>query len=71
MGEYHNLYLKTDKLLQANGFNQFRTLCLEAYSLDPAHFCTSPGLIWQALLKSTGIKLELITDYQMSEMFET
>ena len=71
MGECVDLYLKTDTLLLANVFNQFRTLCLEAYSLDPAHFCTFPDLTWQALPKSTGIKLELITDYQMFKMFET
>ena len=40
------------------------------YSLDPAHFYTSPGLAWEACLKCTGIKLELLTDPDMLLMFE-
>ena len=38
--------------------------------MDPAHFYTAPGLSWQAALKYTGVKLELLTDYDMLLMFE-
>ena len=38
MGEYHDLYLKTDVLLLSNVFEAFRNTCLEHYELDPAHF---------------------------------
>ena len=31
--------------------------------LDPVHYYTSPGLSWDALLKKTGVELELLTDY--------
>ena len=41
----------------------FRKTCLKNYGLDPAHYYTSPGLSWDALLKHTGIQLELVTDY--------
>ena len=51
LGEYHNLYLKTDVILLANMFEAFRDTCLEHYSLDPAHFYTSPGLVWKVCLK--------------------
>ena len=44
LGEYHDLYLKTDVILLANMFEAFRDTCLEHYKLDPAHFYTSPGL---------------------------
>ena len=57
LGEYHNLYLKTDVILLANVFKAFRDTCLEHYKLDPAHFYTSPGLAWNACLKKTGVKL--------------
>ena len=35
------------------------------YKLDPAHFLSAPGLAWQACLKKTGVKLELLTDIDM------
>ena len=65
LGDYHDLYLKTDVLLLADIFENFRTTCLRQYELDPAHYYTSPGLSWDALLKKTGVKLELLTDYDM------
>ena len=43
VGEYHDFYLRTDVILPANVFEAFRDTCLEHYSLDPAHFYTSPG----------------------------
>ena len=65
MGEYHNLYLKSDILLLADVFENFRKTCLQYYKLDPCHYFTSPGLSWDAMLKMTDIKLELMTDIDM------
>ena len=62
LGEYHDLYLKTDVLLLADVFENFRKMCLKYYGLDPCHYITSPGLAWDACLKMTEIKLELISD---------
>ena len=70
MGEYHDLYLKTDVILLANVFEAFRNVCLNNYGLDPAHFYTAPGLAWEACLKKTGICLELLLDPDMLLMFE-
>ena len=70
LGKYHDLYLETDLILLANVFEAFRDTCLEHYSLDPAHFYTSPGLAWKACLKRTGVRLELLTDPDMLLMFE-
>ena len=65
LGEYHDLYLKTDVLLLEAVFENFRTICLTNYCLDPAHYFTSPGLSWSAALRMTAIELELLTDIDM------
>ena len=70
MGEYHDLYLKTDILLLTDVFENFRKSCLTYYKLDPLHYITSPGLAWDAMLKMTGINLELITDIDMQLFIE-
>lgn len=70
MGEYHDLYLKSDILLLADIFENFRKTCLQYYKVDPTHYFTSPGLSWDAMLKMTGIKLELMTDVDMFQFIE-
>ena len=51
-------------------FEAFRVTCLEHYSLDSAHFYTSPGLAWKACLRKTRVRLELLSDPDMLLMFE-
>ena len=46
------------------------TCVFKVYELDPAHFLSSPGLAWQACLKETEVKLELLTDADMLLMVE-
>ena len=70
LGEYHDLYVQSDTLLLVDVFEHFRNTCLKVYELDPAHFLSLPGLAWQACLKKTNIKLELLTDYDMLLMVE-
>ena len=69
-GEYHDLYVRSDTLLLADIFENFRQSCLKIYELDPAHFVSLPGLAWQACLKKTNVELELLTDYDMLLMVE-
>ena len=68
--DYHNLYNETDVLLLADVFENFRNICMENYKLDPAHYFTAPGLAWDACLKMTKVKLELLTDIDMLLMVE-
>ena len=70
LGEYHDLYVQSNTLLLADVFENFRNKCLEVYELDPIHFLSLPGLAWQACLKKTNVKLELLTDYDMLLMVE-
>ena len=69
-GDYHDLYVRSDTLLLADVFENFRNACLSNYGLDPAHFVSLPGLAWQACLKKTNVELELIIDYDMLLMIE-
>ena len=70
MKDYHDAYLKNDVLLLADVYENFRTMCLKSYGLDPAHFYTTPGLSFQACLKMTGVKLDLFTDADMHLFLE-
>ena len=49
LGEYHDLYLKSDTLLLADGSENFRDLCLGIHELDPVKFISASGLAWQAV----------------------
>ena len=55
LGEYHDLYLKTDVLLLCDVFEKFINVCLKDYGLDPCHYFSSLGLSWDALLKMTFV----------------
>ena len=70
LGEYHDFYVQSDTLLLADVFESFRNMCIKVYEVDPAHFLSLSGLAWQACLKKTNIKLELLTDYDMLLMVE-
>ena len=54
----------------AEVLENFRNKCIEMYELDPTHSLSAPGLAWQACLKKTEIKLELLTDIDMLLMVE-
>ena len=68
--DYPDLYLKTDVLLLADVFENFRDVCQENYGLDPAWYYTAPGLAWDAALKVTKVELELLADPDMLLMIE-
>ena len=65
LGEYHDLYLKSETLLLVDVFKNFRKMCLKIYELDPVKFLSASGLAWQAALKETDVKLELLNDNDM------
>jgi len=68
--DYHLTYLKTDVILLADVFENFRKTCLANYSLDPANYITSPSLSWDAMMMMTKVELEQISDYKIFRMVE-
>ena len=63
--DYHDLYVQSDTLLLVDIFENFRNKCVEIYELDPVYFLSTLGLAWQACLKKTEVKLELLTKINM------
>ena len=64
------MYVQSDTLLLADIFENFRNMCIKVYELDPDHFLSATRLSWQACLKKTEVRLELLTDVDMLLMVE-
>ena len=64
------MYVQSDTFLLVDIFENFRNMCIEVYELDPVHFLSALGLAWQACLKKTDVKLELLTDVDILSMVE-
>ena len=71
MNDYHKLYNLSDVLLLADIFENFRSICMNHYWLDPAWYFSAPGLAWDATLKITKDELELLNDPDMLLMIES
>ena len=71
IGEYSDLYLKTDVLLLADVFLNFRETLMTTHKLDVCHYFTLPSYTWDAALMQTQVKLELLTDIDMILFFES
>ena len=70
MGDYHDLYLKTDVLLLTDVFERFINTCLDYYGLDPCHYFSSQELSWDEMIKMTEIELELISEIDIHLFIE-
>ena len=56
IGDYYDHYLIKDVLLLVDVFENFISIYLKYYGLDPCHYFSSSGLSWDAMLKMTDIK---------------
>ena len=70
VGDYHDLYLKTDVSLLVDVFEKFISTCLDCYELDPCHYFSYPGLSWDTMLKMKRIELDLISAIDMHLFIE-
>jgi hypothetical protein len=69
--DYHDIYINTDVALLSDVFQHFRSMCLKYYKLDPAgRYMSSPQMFWDAMMKYTGVKLDVLTDRKMYLFFE-
>lgn len=60
--EYTYFYNKLDVILLAIVFEKFRETCMREFGLDPTHYVSLPGFSFDAMLKMTGVRIELLTD---------
>ena len=68
--EIHDLYLRVDVMGLADVFEAYRDLSIADYKLDPAAFIGTPSFGWAAMLKMTGVQLDLLSDVDMYTFFE-
>ena len=65
IGELHDHYVKLDTILLADVIENYRTMALNEYKLDPLHYGTAPAFSYDAMLKYTKAKPELLHDPDM------
>lgn len=70
LGEYTDIYLKTDVLILTDVFEMFRKTSLVNYKLDPCYYVSAPGFSWDAMLLKTRAKMDLISDLEIYQMLE-
>ncbi|MGH9701657.1 MAG: DNA polymerase, partial [Candidatus Acidiferrales bacterium] len=70
LGEYSDLYLKSDVMLLSDVFEKFRDTCLENYKLDPCQYYTLPSFSFDCMLRVTKVNLELLTDIDTIHFFK-
>ena len=66
----HDLYVYCDTLLLAEIFENIRNMCIDIYEFDPANFLLAWRSAWQAALKKTKMKLDILTDIEVLLMVE-
>ena len=64
------MYVQSVSFLLADVFENFRNKGVNIYELDPAKVPSAMGLAWQAALKKTKAKLDLLTDTDMLLLVE-
>ncbi len=69
IGDYHDLYLKTDVMLLADVWESFSKTCFDKYKLDPAHYVSAPHLTWDAMLLNTSVNIGLLSDPEMFRFY--
>ena len=71
--EFSIFFIAADVMILADVFETFRDVSLTKgkFEIDPAHYVSAPQMAWDAMLKKTGIVLDLISDPAMYRMIES
>ena len=56
LGEYNDLYLKSNTLLLTDIFENFRKMCLEIYELDQQNFLQPQDYLYKLVKKKTRVE---------------
>ena len=57
-------------MLLADSFEYFREMCVENFGLDLSHHLNSPGLSWDAMLRTIDVTLDVIKIVDMYQFIE-
>ena len=71
MNDYHNLHLKDSFLLLPCVFKTFRKESINSFDLNPDHYFSIPGWIWDAMLRFTNVNLKLISETEKYELVQS
>ncbi|XP_054281315.1 uncharacterized protein LOC128998984 [Macrosteles quadrilineatus] len=63
--DYVMIYQMCDILLLADVFEDFRSMSMREFQLDPLYYVSTPGLTFDAMLRYTNVTIDLLTDLEM------
>ena len=69
--DYHDLYLEVDVLSLACVFEAFRKESINSFELDPAHYLSTPGYSWDAMLRFADVNVKLMSDIKKYQFIES
>ena len=71
--QYHLYYryVASDVLLLADVMEQYRKMCWDRMGLEALSYVSLPSLTFDACLKLTRTKLEIVKDVDLLQMLET
>ena len=70
LGDYHDVFLRTDVLILGDVYEKFRQVCIKVCKLDPVLFFSAPNLSWDAMLITTRVDFGLLSDFDLLMFFE-
>jgi hypothetical protein len=71
LGGYLDIYLKSDICLLADVFQKFRNALYTNFRLEALHYVSLPSFAWSAMLKMSGVNIELISDCDQYKLFDS
>ena len=67
LGDLTEFYVKGDTFQLAEVFESFINVCMEKYGLDPAYYVTAAHLANDAMMKVTGVEIDMYLFFEESK----